>query len=156
MKKRLLFLSILVTFFSMGMEGCPDIDPLNYVVYTHTAHVEVQFVDPDGNPSMGSVSNVPLQVTIVKDGGERCTETLVTDTTHKAALICTFNVYKEQPVDASVDILDQNYSAGSAWCGTSWDTIFQNCGKKFGSSCSGSCTLKPVFVCAPNRCDYGS
>jgi len=37
MKKRVLLLCILTILFSAGMEGCPDLDPMNYVVFTVNA-----------------------------------------------------------------------------------------------------------------------
>ena len=150
MKKRILLLCILTIFFSTGMEGCPELDPINYVEFTVTANIQVFFVDTDDwiDPLQYSANGTQLRIRIQKAGGEHCTET-VTHGIYNATLTCTHKVYKEQPVVVSwalaalpewiyeegweIDPLRPDNSSSQEY---DWNTIYSWCGSKFGSSCA--------------------
>ena len=152
MKKRVLLLCILTILFSTGMEGCPALDPMNYVVFTVNATYKVYFAyEIDGSYAVWDISpyGTQLSIRIQKAGGEQCFETVAVGVDGNATLNCTHNVYKEQPVEVSAAVLTlpekiydrgleyTHESAGS--CVFTWSTIFSNCAEKFGSSCSTNC-----------------
>ena len=141
MKKRILLLCILTILFSTGMEGCPDLDPMNYVVFTVNAIVDLEAMNEDCSTSVyRSADNVEILIEIVKAGGERCSEIVTTDITGEARLQCTHNVYKEQPVTISASVVGPaglvKPCGGCQGYTYEWEFIYRRCGEKFGTSCA--------------------
>lgn len=161
MKKRILLLCILTMLFSTGMEGCPDLDPIEYVDFTLTTTVKVQFIESftDAKPLPLNPNGTGIKIEIAKAGGERCVENLTVGIDGTATLICTHVVWKEQPVIARTDyvflpdqIIDLNYQYGSYSPDAqeySWETIFSLCGNKFGSSCASTTELQLLIWLIP-------
>ena len=161
MKKRFILLCIMAGLFSTGMEGCPDLDPIEYVEFTLTTTVKVQFVDayPEGKAIPLNPNGTVIKIGIVKAGGERCEKTLTVGIDGTATLVCTHHVYKEQPVTAAtvfvqipIHIIDMNYSLSYVNVDSikiTWEEIFSLCGNKYGSSCGSSTELPMTIVLHP-------
>ena len=149
MKKRILLLFILTILFSTGMEGCPELDPMNYVEFTLTSIIKLQFKDYETGEVLPLQTNgALLDIYNKKDGARYCWEHIEIGMDGTSTLICTHNVYKEQPVECHVHLFDLPNSVASGYivdtrgfpntvvCKLSWEEIFDLCGEKFNSSCS--------------------
>ena len=155
MKKRILLLFILTILFSTGMEGCPELDPMNYVEFTLTTNVNLHYTDTNWDPLDVPTTDTVIKIETIKAGGERCVEDLITGASGTVTLICKHNVYKEQLVESvatfvalpaslaelGYKVINYEPGGGGTWVVFGWDEIFSICGNKFGSSCASTFTL---------------
>ena len=118
MKKIILFVLLTILF-----PRCEEVkENFNYVVVTVTGIVTFSITDAGNSTSY--ISGQPIEMSLIKAGGERINEVGVTGKDGRTSITGVFNVYKEQPVEFKAKSV--NYPSHYNSCKTSWDFIDMN------------------------------
>jgi hypothetical protein len=91
---------ILVFFTAIFLLSCEETEEsFNYIQVTITGTVSVVKIVDDVLELDNPVAAEPIEMTLIKAGGERFHETGTTGTGGKTSITTTFNLYKEQPIE---------------------------------------------------------
>jgi hypothetical protein len=138
MNKKIIAIGITLVFLIVSFSGCEELEELNkpdYITVTVNCLVEV-FLE-------GNIygKDILVSVEIIKDGGERVSETIKTDAYGKSLKVVkgTFKLYREQPITCIANVIlssvEQNYSYytfNSASKTITWNEIYPS--SDFGES----------------------
>jgi hypothetical protein len=129
MKKLVVFIFIVLLFFSITLSGCTEDEVLSEVLKSDNPEYIVVSIDANvrvnGHPDLWDpVPGVPVEINIVKDGGESHRETKTTGDNGETGIVHTsFNLYRKQSI-----VFDATYY-GSTTIGNSktlaWETVEQ-------------------------------
>lgn len=81
--------------------ACEEADEtFNYIQVTVTGNVSVvQYIDDHAYDLDKPIAGEPINMMLIKAGGERLEETGTTGTGGKTSITTVFNLYKEQPIE---------------------------------------------------------
>ena len=102
MRKLITILGVCVLFITLSFSGCELLEEEpDYITVVVVADVLVSLLDNKGEFVVTDIAEgVPIQIMMIKDGGER---TILNRVTDEAGTVTgatgTFKVYKEQPVE---------------------------------------------------------
>lgn len=93
-------LKVLVLLAVSLFFSCDIVDEyFNYVVVTVHATVQITFDENNDGFPESVLKNEAVELSLVKDGGERVEETGITDNNNaETSITGVFNLYKEQPI----------------------------------------------------------
>ncbi len=120
--KKIILLVLLATLFP----GCEEVEEnFNYVVVTVTGRAHIWW-NKDEKVSI-DLSDQPIEMSIIKAGGERVDDIGVSGSNGITTLTAVFNVYKEQPVEFKAKSV--NYPTHYGSDKVYWDYIDKNAEK---------------------------
>jgi hypothetical protein len=96
--KKIFFLMLIISMFL----NCDELEKnFNYIEVTVTGIAQVVVFDTEKNTMYMDkpVAGEPVEMKLVKAGGERVEETGITGADGKTSITAKFNLYKEQPIE---------------------------------------------------------
>ncbi len=111
--KHIISALILIAFVS-----CEVVDNINYIQVTITGQAFVRQIDKSDPKSYKPVEGVPVEMELVKAGGERFQKTGITGSNGSTSITTVFNLYKEQPIEFKARLInspDQFLKTKLAW-----------------------------------------
>ncbi len=102
MKNFLTIIGVCLLFITLSLSGCELLEEeKDYITVVVVVNVLVSLLDAKGDFVITDIAvGTPIQITMIKDGGER---TILNRVTDEAGLVNggtgSFKVYKEQPVE---------------------------------------------------------
>jgi len=120
MKFRVLILLVFVFF-----TGCEILEEFDYIVVNATGTVSVGTFDFNNNKWGDPVNGEAVEMSLIKDGGERVDDTGTTGgNAGETTIHAVFNLYKEQPIDFKAKLVSDPMVIGSDRVG--WDYVKKN------------------------------
>jgi len=152
--KRLIVIGIIVLLLAVGLSGCEELEELNkpnYIVVTVEMDVRVSIKNADYE--FTDIPNILINVEIIKDGGERASDTMKTNAYGygRPKLIGTFNLYKEQDIECIANVILESasnysdYTFNSAVYTITWEMV------KSGIDWGESVTYYPELKMYPTK-----
>jgi hypothetical protein len=145
MKKQIAVIGVILLFVTLCFSGCELLEQKpDYITVICSADIDIACRDKNDDNLRIFVSGLPIRVDFVKDGGERSTLTVISDTFGTATTgTASFKLYKEQPIEATMTVqggyLDFYPIAPVQYKTLTWEVV--DAAADFG----GSYAWEPVF-----------
>ena len=150
MNKNLIIFILVFLLICTGLSGCEELEKLdepNYITVTVKCTTIVEMWIGSFHDTTKDVKNILVKVEIIKDGGERVSETVATNNNGYTSVVTgTFNVYKEQSICCIANVIlssvehYSDYTFNSEEWTLTWSQLDAN--YDFGDSAEWSPTLK--------------
>ncbi len=105
MKKHIIIIGVCLLLITLSLSGCELLEEEeDYITVVVVVNVLVSLLDAKGDFVVTDIAvGTPIQITMIKDGGERTILNRVTDESGSVkGGTGSFKVYKEQPVECIV------------------------------------------------------
>ena len=107
---------VILIFTFLLLIRCDEVlDKINYIEVTVTGKVAVMYFDVATNTILADerIAGTPVNMSLIKAGGERVEDTGITDGQGSSSITGTFNLYKEQPIAFKAVMEEEPYSFNS-------------------------------------------
>ena len=108
--------AIFIIFTFLLFIRCDEVlDKINYIEVTVTGKVAVMYFDVASNIILADerIAGTPVNMSLIKAGGERVKDTGITDGQGSTSVTATFNLYKEQPIAFKAIMVEEPFSYNS-------------------------------------------